>query len=88
MSNQGHTMTLHTYNPQPMSLLSINFLQITLSEIKPVQDCIGQGHYSKVKGEIKVTPRRCTPTPPSQCPYQVSTSYTLWFPRYSPEKIL
>ena len=29
----------------------------------------------------------CTPTPPNQCPYQVSTSYTLRFPRYSPDKI-
>ena len=38
-SNQGHTMTLHTYTP-------------------------------------------------NQCPYQVSTSYTLQFPRYSPDKIL
>ena len=25
--------------------------------------------------------------PPNQCPYQVSTSYTLQFPRYSPDKI-
>ena len=25
---------------------------------------------------------------PNQCPYQVSTSYTLRFPRYSPDKIL
>ena len=25
---------------------------------------------------------------PNQYPYQVSTSYTLWFPRYSPDKIL
>ena len=32
-SNQGHTMTLHTYNPQPMSLPSINFLHLTVSEI-------------------------------------------------------
>ena len=24
---------------------------------------------------------------PNQCPYQVSTSYTLQFPRYSPDKI-
>ena len=29
-----------------------------------------------------------TPTTPNQCPYQVSTSYTLRFPRYSPNKIL
>ena len=26
-------------------------------------------------------------THPNQCPYQVSTSYTLRFPRYSPDKI-
>ena len=31
-SYQGH-MTLHTYNPQPMSLPSINFLHLTVSEI-------------------------------------------------------
>ena len=31
--NQGHTMTLHTYNPQPMYLPSINFLHLTVSEI-------------------------------------------------------
>ena len=55
-SKQGHTMTLHTYNPQPMSLPSINFLHFTVSEIYPGQDFIGQGHYGKVKGQIKVTP--------------------------------
>ena len=51
--NKGHTMTLHTYNPQPISLASINFLHLMGSEIQPGQDFIGQGHY-KVKGEIKV----------------------------------
>ena len=39
------------------------------------------------QGQIKVTPSHCTPTPPNQYPYQVSTSYTLRFPRYSPDKI-
>ena len=29
---------------------------ITVSEIKPGQYFIGQGHYSKVKGQIKVRP--------------------------------
>ena len=29
---------------------------LTLSEIQPEQDFIGQGHYGKVKGQIKVTP--------------------------------
>ena len=32
-SNQGLTMSLHTYNPQPMSLSSINFLHLIVSEI-------------------------------------------------------
>ena len=32
-SNQGYTMTLHTYNPQLMSLPGINFLQLMVSEI-------------------------------------------------------
>ena len=36
-SNQGHTMTLHSYTPQPMSLPSINFLHFMLSEIQPRQ---------------------------------------------------
>ena len=42
---------------------------------------------NKAKSQIKVTPLYCTPAPPNQCPYQVSTSYTLFFPRYSPDKI-
>ena len=36
-SNQGQTMTLHTYTPQPMSLPSMNFLHLTVSEIQPGQ---------------------------------------------------
>ena len=40
------------------------------------------------QGQIKVTPGHCTPTPPNQCPYQASTSYTLRFPRYRPDKLL
>ena len=39
------------------------------------------------QGQIKVRPWRCTPTTPNQCPYQVSTSYTLRFLRYSLDKI-
>ena len=39
------------------------------------------------QGQIKVRPWRCTPTHPNQCPYQVSTSYTLQFLRYSPDKL-
>ena len=36
-SNQGHTMTLHTYTPQPMPSLFINFLHLMISETKPGQ---------------------------------------------------
>ena len=36
-SNQGQTMTLHTYTPQPMSLPRMNFLHLTVSEIQPGQ---------------------------------------------------
>ena len=32
-SNEDHTMMLHTYNPQQMSLPSIDFLHLTVSEI-------------------------------------------------------
>ena len=32
-SNQDHTMTLHTYNPKPMSLTSINFLHLRVSKM-------------------------------------------------------
>ena len=55
-SNQGHTMMLHTYTPKSMSLPSINFLHLTVSEKSQGQEFIGQGHYGKVKGKIKVTP--------------------------------
>ena len=41
-----------------------------------------------LQGQIKVTSWHCTPTPPNHCPYQVSISYTLQFPRYSLDKIL
>ena len=56
VKSRGHTITLHTYNPQPMSLQSINFLHLTFSKIQPRQYLIGQGHYGKVKCQIKVTP--------------------------------
>ena len=79
-------MTLHTYNPRPSSLPSINFIHLTVLSYSPRQDFIGQCHYSKVKDKIKIIPCRCRPRYPNQCSYQVSTSYTLQFPRYSPTR--
>ena len=63
-SNQGHTMMLHAYNPQPMSLPSNNFLHLRFSETEPGYNFIGQGQYGKVKGQIKVTPWCYTLTTP------------------------
>ena len=55
------------------TLTVLNLHQKTDPKVQ--QDFTGQGHYSKVKGQIKVRPWRCTPTPPNQCPYQLPTPY-------------
>ena len=47
-----------------------------VSEIQPGQIFKGQGHPSKVKGQMKVTPGHCTPTPPTNVP----TKYQLPIP--------
>ena len=49
-------MMLHAYTPQPIYLLTINLLHLMNSEIYSGQDFKGKGHYSKVKGQLKVTP--------------------------------
>ena len=41
-------------SPIEKSLQSIDFLQLTVSEI--LQNFKGQGNYGKIKGQIKVTP--------------------------------
>ena len=76
-SNPGHTMTLHTYNPRPMSLPNINlqphygFRNIAQTRhyrsrsLRQGQTS-NQGHTMRFKS-----------THPSQCPYQVPTSYTV-----------
>ena len=48
-----------------------------MSKIWPGQNFETQGHYSKFKGQIKVTLKCCTPTPPTNVPtkYQVPTPY-------------
>ena len=43
-------------HPLAMSLPSINLLKITVSQIYPRQDFQTQGHYSNIKGQIKVAP--------------------------------
>ena len=50
-----------------MTLTVLNLHQKTDSKVQ--QDFKVQGHYDKVKGQIKVTPLCRTPTTPNQCPY-------------------
>ena len=70
-----------------MSLLSVNLLHPMDSKKWLGQDFITHGHCDKVKGKIKVTLQPCTPSPPNQCPFQVSTSYILWFLRFRPANL-
>ena len=51
-----------------MTLTVLNLHQKTDPQVVPTQPPIPYG----------------TPTHPNQCPYQISTSYTLRFPRYKP----
>ena len=78
-------MTRHNYTPLPMFLPHMNFLHLTVFEIWPRQDF--SRSRSLQQGKIKVKLWRCTAIPCNQCPYQISTSYTLRFPRYGPDKI-
>ena len=75
-------MMLHIYSPQTMSLPGINFLNLMVAEMYPGQDIIGQGHYGKVKSRPHHDVAHL-----QQCSYQVSTSYTLLFLRYSLDKL-
>ena len=68
-----------------MFLPNMNFLHLMVSEIWPRQDF--SRSRSLWQGQIKVTLWCCTPILANQCPYQVSNSWTLQFPRYGPDKI-
>ena len=71
-----------------MSTPNINLLHIKDSKTLSGQDFNCQGHYSCLKGQINVTPGCFTPIIVNQHPYEVLTSYTLHFPRYSPDRLL
>ena len=70
-------MMLHTSNPQSMSLPGINFPHLTVADIYPLQDITGQGHYGKVKRQIKGHTMTLHTYNPQSMSYQISTSYTL-----------
>ena len=58
----------------------------------PLQQSIYLCHKRKMSQIWQVNTLRqspfCTPTPPNQCPYKVTTFYTLWNQKINPDKIL
>ena len=66
-SNQGQSIMLHTYTP-----LTNVPTKYQLPRHYGFRDIAQTRFYrsrSLQQGQIKVRPRRCTPTPPNQCPY-------------------
>ena len=58
-----------------MSLPSINFPHLTVSEIQPGQDLIGQGHYGKVKSRSYHDVAHLQPLTNVPTKYQLPTPY-------------
>ena len=58
-----------------MSLPNINFLHLTVSEIQPGQDFIGQGHYGKVKSSSDHDVAQLHPLTNVSTKYQLPTPY-------------
>ena len=83
-SNQGQTMTLHTYNPQQCSFQVSTSYTLRFGRYSP--DKIFKLKVATARSNQGHTMTLCTYTP-NVCPYQVSTFYNLWFLRYSPDKL-
>ena len=84
-SNQGHTIA--HLQPITNALSSINFLHLTVfRNIGQKRFCrsgsLWQGQRSNQGHTIMLHTYTY-----NQCPYQVSNSYTLWFLRYSLDKL-
>ena len=58
-----------------MSLPGINFLHLTVSEIYPGQDFIGQGHYGKVESRSHHDIAHLQPPTNVPTKYQLPTPY-------------
>ena len=58
-----------------MSLPSINFLHLTISEIPPGQDFKGQAHYYKVKSRSDHNVAKLHPLTNVSTKYQLPTLY-------------
>ena len=77
-SNQGHTILLHTYKPQQISQPSFNFINLTVPEIWPGQDFIGQGltARSKVKSRSNYDIAHLHPLTNVPTKYQLPSPYS------------
>ena len=86
-SNQGHTMTLHTYttNQCPYQVSTSYTLQFPRYSPDKIFKLKVTTARSKVKSRSHHDVAHLHPQPMS---YQISTSYTLRFPRHRPDKPL
>ena len=75
---QGQSKSHHDaaqLHPQIMSLTSINFLHLTVTEIEPGQDFIDQGHYGKVKSRSHYEVAHLQPLTNVPTKYHLPTPY-------------
>ena len=86
-SIQGHTMTLHTYNPNQCVYQVSTSYTLQCRVIARTRFYRSRSLWQGQRSNQGHTMTLHTYTP-NQCVYQVSTSYTLRLPMYSPEKIL
>ena len=69
-----------------MSLPSVNFLHLTVSDIARTRFYSSRSLWKDQRSNQGQTMTLNSYTP-NQCPYHISTSYTLQFTRYRPKKI-
>ena len=64
IKSRSHHDTVHLH---PLTNVTIKYPFPTTYDFRDIAQIRfkGQGHFSKVKDQIKVTPWRCTPTPPN-----------------------
>ena len=74
VKSRSHYDNAHL-RPLSMSLPSNNYLYLTVSEIYPGQDFIGQGHYGKVKSRSHHDVAHLHPLTNVPTNYQLPTPY-------------
>ena len=74
-SNQGQTMTLHTYTPNQCPYQILTSYTLRFLRYSPGQDFIGQGHYGKVKSRSHHDVAHLHPLTNVPTKYQLPTPY-------------